>query len=470
MDQKRVALRAISKSQQNQLYKSDSTATKQNVLNHDDIRNRLNKVKEKAQNDKSNDAMEETMCADSSLIKVIGSSYYSAGPSRVRAPQSQKTSPPNTSKPNTNSISTPTSSPQKISRFFAQKKIVTVNNKEYYKLKKIGKGGSSKVYKVMATDSSVFALKQVNISQVDEFVLQSFLNEITLLKNFNGTERIIQLIDSEIDKNRGIVSIVLELGDIDLSSLIEKNRDENQEVDPNFLRLTWEQMLECVKTVHNAKVLHADLKPANFLFVGGSLKLIDFGIATKVNHENQDTTSVERPRQVGTLNYMSPEALKSQPANLPGQSGKIKIGRPADVWSLGCILYQLVYNRPPFPHTEWYQKIAAIIDDHYEIDFPIIEGRPDFYLLLDVMKKCLSRDPKLRPTIDVLLEHPYLTLKRDVVDRELLRLIVWIQEKHPDFDFSSPEGIEVLQSIEDDFLNGEPLSCVEGIDDLLESE
>ena len=52
--------------------------------------------------------------------------------------------------------------------------------------------------------------------------------------------------------------------------------------------------------------MHTDLKPANFLLVAGHLKLIDFGIAKSIQ---QDMTSVTTDQQVGTLNFMSPEAL-----------------------------------------------------------------------------------------------------------------------------------------------------------------
>lgn len=50
----------------------------------------------------------------------------------------------------------------------------------------------------------------------------------------------------------------------------------------------WQQMLEAVQTIHEAKIVHGDLKPANFLIVAGSLKLIDFGIAKAI--QTEDTT------------------------------------------------------------------------------------------------------------------------------------------------------------------------------------
>ena len=333
-------------------------------------------------------------------------------------------------------------------------RVYEVNGNPYLVLQKIGKGGSSKVYKVIAPDMSIYALKRVDISQKDPSIVESFVNEIELLRMLQGSERIIALKDSEVDDVNNTISIVLEIGDIDLRSLIEKNRTDDEQVDPNFLRLMWQQMLESVQIVHNANVVHGDLKPANFLFVGGTLKLIDFGIAKSIAVE-QDTTNIERTNQVGTLNYMSPEALK-----INDERRTFKVGRAADVWSLGCILYQLVYNRPPFPQPDFVHKIQAIVDENYEIEFPPNVDRPDFDDLLDVMKSCLQRDPKKRPKIDELLAHPYITFRTPEYSRvedQLLSLILEIQDNYMEYDFSSPVHKHTLAALADQFRTGAPI-------------
>ena len=312
------------------------------------------------------------------------------------------------------------------SDFINSSKIITINDHYYLKIQKIGKGGSSKVYKVLSPDGSVYALKIVDLSKASPEAIESFVNEIHLLKVLQGSERIIDLKDSCVDKEKKMISIVLELGDIDLRSLIEKNRTDDKTVNPNFLRLMWQQMLEAVQIVHKANVVHSDLKPANFLFVKGTLKLIDFGIAKTIDVD-ADTTNIERTKQVGTLNYMSPEALQKNEVK-----GTFKCGRPADVWSLGCILYQLVYNQPPFPQPDFFTKISAIVDPDYEIEFPILEDRSDFADLYDVMVKCLQRDPKKRPTIEDLLDHKYITGDKSVIENavssKLLSFINFVQD------------------------------------------
>ncbi|KAJ3327610.1 hypothetical protein HDU76_011450 [Blyttiomyces sp. JEL0837] len=167
--------------------------------------------------------------------------------------------------------------------------------------------------------------------------------------------------------------------------------------DLNFVRMYWNQMLQAVQCIHDENIIHSDLKPANFLLVEGRLKLIDFGIAKSIPN---DTTNVQRDYQTGTVNYMAPEAIVFTESD-NSSKGQLKLGRASDVWSLGCILYQLVYGRPPFASLPIMQKLNAIIDPTHIIKFEHVEDAS----LVEVMKSCLNRDPKCRMTIPQLLSH-----------------------------------------------------------------
>lgn len=85
-----------------------------------------------------------------------------------------------------------------------------INGKKYIKLKLIGEGGSSKVYRVINESNDVLALKCVRLSSdpSNEIHNEDFLNEVSLLKSLRGTPGIIELIDSELNKSENILHIV----------------------------------------------------------------------------------------------------------------------------------------------------------------------------------------------------------------------------------------------------------------------
>ena len=303
-------------------------------------------------------------------------------------------------------------------RVIEDEESVTVRNIRYTKLECVGRGGSSKVYKVMAPNKKIFALKRIRLTGCDAEAASGFLDEITLLTKLRGKSNIIQLIDSEVHKAQNLIYMVLEYGDIDLARLLQKQeaarreregtlpQGQMQPADENFIRLYWQQMLQAVDTIHKERIVHSDLKPANFLVVEGQLKLIDFGIAKAIQ---SDTTSIARESQVGTLNYMSPEAILGGNSGGPRGGPIMKVGRASDIWSLGCIIYQMAFGRTPFAHLPFIQKMHAITNDRHQIEFPPMRNAA----LLNVIQRCLDRNPRTRITMEELLNHPFLAPTHD---------------------------------------------------------
>lgn len=78
---------------------------------------------------------------------------------------------------------------------------VEVNEIVYARLEVIGRGGSSKVYKLMASDGKQYALKKVNLKTADQFATEGYKNEISLLQKLHKNERIIRLVDAEVNDN-----------------------------------------------------------------------------------------------------------------------------------------------------------------------------------------------------------------------------------------------------------------------------
>lgn len=97
--------------------------------------------------------------------------------------------------------------------------------------------------------------------------------------------------------------MVMEKGDSDLRKVLQQYKTPL----PLYTLMNfWYQMLQCVHYIHSKDVIHSDLKPENFLVVHNRLKLIDFGISSNMA---VDATSIIKYSQVGTFNYISPEAL-----------------------------------------------------------------------------------------------------------------------------------------------------------------
>nr|XP_035153593.1 dual specificity protein kinase TTK isoform X2 [Callithrix jacchus] len=277
---------------------------------------------------------------------------------------------------------------------------ISVKGKIYSILKQIGRGGSSKVFQVLNEKKQIYAIKYVNLEEADNQTLDSYRNEIAYLNKLQQhSDKIIRLYDYEITDQ--YIYMVMECGNIDLNSWLKKKKS----IDPWERKSYWKNMLEAVHTIHQHGIVHSDLKPANFLIVDGMLKLIDFGIA---NQMQPDTTSIVKDSQVGTVNYMPPEAIKDMSSSRENGKSKSKISPKSDVWSLGCILYYMTYGKTPFQHIiNQISKLHAIIDPNHEIEFPDI---PEIDLQ-DVLKCCLIRDPKQRISIPELLAHAYVQIQ-----------------------------------------------------------
>ncbi|XP_047414501.1 dual specificity protein kinase TTK isoform X2 [Sciurus carolinensis] len=277
---------------------------------------------------------------------------------------------------------------------------IAVKGRIYSILKQIGSGGSSKVYQVLNEKKQIYAIKYVNLEEADNQTIDSYRNEIAYLNKLQQhSDKIIRLYDYEITDQ--YIYMVMECGNIDLNSWLKKKKSIN----PWERKSYWKNMLEAVHTIHQHGIVHSDLKPANFLIVDGMLKLIDFGIA---NQMQPDTTSIVKDSQVGTVNYMPPEAIKDMSSSRENGKSKSKISPKSDVWSLGCILYYMTYGKTPFQHIiNQISKLHAIIDPNHDIEFPDIPEKD----LQDVLKCCLVRDPKQRISIPELLAHPYVQIQ-----------------------------------------------------------
>ncbi|XP_049849211.1 probable myosin light chain kinase DDB_G0279831 [Schistocerca gregaria] len=296
--------------------------------------------------------------------------------------------------------------------------VIELKSVPYLNLGLIGKGGSSRVYRVLSPDFTILALKVVSLVDQPPEVLEQYLNEVKLLHSLRGKNRyVIELADAAVNYEKQILMVLLEYAEIDFHRLLASDPVVKQQIakaqqngepalygklahDIEALRYYWKSMLMAVQIIHSHRIVHGDLKPANFVIVKGQLKLIDFGIAKAINH---NTSNIKREDIVGTLNYMAPEAVT------PKENSQWKVSLASDVWSLGCILYQMVYGYAPFEHVKNFAKklIAISGGDGSTIEFPKISN----VHLVQIMESCLKRNPADRPTISELLQHEFFDQK-----------------------------------------------------------
>ena len=292
----------------------------------------------------------------------------------------------------------------------------TVNGVSYTSLSHIGEGGYSTVYEVFNKERELYALKVVKPHESNSTVWSDLLKEIDFLFELRNCKHVVKLVDHERVEFNGsqreeALYILMERGECDLSHILSR-LDKDERLTPSKIRFYWEQMLEAVQAVHAHGIVHADIKPPNFILVQGQLKLIDFGFAAKVPEGGED---LERDFVGGTKEYFSPESMSHyvitdgaiDMMEMKRRDSRIKIGFKSDVWALGVILFQLTYGgSTPFAQVPGGKiaRIQALISLEHEVDFePIGDAQ-----LLDTMKLCLMKDPAKRATVSRLLQHPFL--------------------------------------------------------------
>ncbi|MER0243855.1 ABC transporter substrate-binding protein [Streptomyces sp. HSW2009] len=149
------------------------------------------------------------------------------------------------------------------------------------------------------------------------------------------------------------------------------------------------QICRALAFAHRAGIIHRDIKPANvMLTTEGTVKVLDFGIAKFIGAATDGgylTGTSDSP--VGTLQYMAPERFTRRGDD-----------RPADVYSLGCMVYEMLTGAPPFDGV----SAVALMHDHvYEPAPPLSQRRPDIGVQWDgLVARMLAKPPELRPTAE----------------------------------------------------------------------
>ena len=203
---------------------------------------------------------------------------------------------------------------------------------DYEVLKPIGKGKFAVVYRAQRkSDNLVVALKRINVDIMDEKARDKCLKEVRLLQSLDHPN-IIRYMDSFISEN-DLVIIVEWAAAGDLKRQLRKAQERGVGFEERTIWKYFSQICDAMKHMHDRRIMHRDLKPANiFLTLDGTVKVGDLGLSRELSEH-----TVQAHSKVGTPLYMSPEVLR-------GDGYDFK----SDVWSLGCLLYELAMLKSPF--------------------------------------------------------------------------------------------------------------------------
>ncbi|TFK26179.1 Pkinase-domain-containing protein [Coprinopsis marcescibilis] len=254
------------------------------------------------------------------------------------------------------------------------------------------------------------------------------LREITLLRHFSNHENITGLIDVDaIVADFNEVYIFMEPMEADLHQIIKSGQILTNEHVQYFLY----QILRGMKFIHSAGVIHRDLKPGNLLVNADcELKICDFGLSRGFDATN-DENATRLTEYVATRWYRAPEIMLAFP----------RYNTAIDVWSIGCILGELMLGKPLFKGKDYVDQLNKILDilgtpdetifqkigsdkaQAYVRSLPFRRVVPFRRILpksdpqaLDLMGKMLTFDPETRITVPQALEHPWLAAYHDETD------------------------------------------------------
>jgi NIMA (never in mitosis gene a)-related kinase 2 len=264
---------------------------------------------------------------------------------------------------------------------------------QYEVLETIGTGSFGKVRKVRRkTDRMIMVWKEINFGKMSEKEKGQLVAEVNILQGLKNPF-IVKYHDRIVDKACTTIYIIMELcSGGDLSKVVSKCKREGTHLEESYV---WKVLCQCIlalKDCHNPKVsssdktgttsrpiLHRDIKPANIMLdSGNNIKIGDFGLAKELS----STTQLAQTN-VGTPFYMAPEIMNEK-----------NYDHKSDIWSLGCLVYELAGLRPPFDATNAVSLAVKVNQGR----FPRLPARYSRHLS-DIITSMLQVDPRRRPDI-----------------------------------------------------------------------
>ena len=271
--------------------------------------------------------------------------------------------------------------------------------RKYALISKIASGTFGTIYKA-CKDFKFFAIKKISLENQEKNEIDKIKEEAKLLEKiknclFYNNNYIVQYFESFQEKKD--FYIVMEYCDKgDLNSLIQKRKEKKKFFSEDEIWKIFIQLLIGIGLIHKNKIIHRDLKPLNiFLTIKGGKKIGDFGVSKLLKNQKKANTFV------GTLYYISPEMINNKAYDYK-----------CDIWSLGCILYELCTFKHPFEGDNQIQICSKIMNGEYDNIKTVNKNCVSYSKLLDNMiSKLLNINPNKRPSILKILSDNFILEK-----------------------------------------------------------
>ena len=254
-------------------------------------------------------------------------------------------------------------------------------------ISKLGEGAYSTVYKVMRiVDKKIYELKKVKLLNLSDKEKENALNEVRILASVKSNY-VVSYKEAFFDEKDRTLCIVMEFADNgDLYQKITEHKKRSIFFEESTIWRIFIQLVKGLKSLHDLNILHRDLKSANiFLYSNGEAKIGDLNVS-KVTRGGLGTT------QTGTPYYASPEVWNDFPYD-----------NKSDIWSLGCVLYEMITLRPPFRASDMEGLYKKVTKGQYS-KIPELFSND----LSQIIQFLLQVNPKLRPNCDQILNHPII--------------------------------------------------------------
>lgn len=274
---------------------------------------------------------------------------------------------------------------------------------DYENVTRIGKGSFSEVFKASHKITKRWvAIKRIKIELFNKYKIR-ILAELDIIKKLRHPN-ILEFFDIYQSKNH--IYILSELCDSTLTKIINISMSEKQIFD------IYSQVINGIKYLYDHKIFHRDIKPENILIKDDVIKIADFGFAKEINDYNKVMDTI-----CGSPLFMAPEIVLNKPYSIK-----------SDIWSLGIILYQMMYQNHPYGEVK---NIIQLVNN-YNVKTKILYPKKNYSEdLINLVKNMLIYDADQRLSWEKLFSHEWFNGSKitiNMTEQSLLKSDVILDE------------------------------------------